>query len=122
MRLVDCAGYIASLLVFLTFTMKDMVPLRVVALFSNVAFLAYGGALHLWPVILLHGALIPINIWRLAAAFRPRETAQAAKAAPPSSPSRSPRTVSLTHALDDNRAQRKRKLNAIGKAKSAIAC
>jgi hypothetical protein len=88
-RLVDCSGYIASLLVFLTFYMKDMVPLRVVALFSNVAFLVYGGALHLWPVILLHGALIPINIWRLAAEFRTTETAQAAKAAPPSSPSRS---------------------------------
>jgi CRP/FNR family cyclic AMP-dependent transcriptional regulator len=88
-RLVDCSGYIASLLVFLTFYMKDMVPLRVVALFSNVAFLVYGGALHLWPVILLHGALIPINIWRLTAEFRTTETAKAAKAAPPSSPSRS---------------------------------
>lgn len=99
MRLVDCTGYIASLLVFLTFTMKDMVPLRVVALFSNVAFLAYGGALQLWPVIFLHGALIPINICRLAAEFRKTqtaqsvETAQAAKAAPPSSPSRSRRAA-----------------------------
>lgn len=99
MRLVDCTGYIASLLVFLTFYMKDMVPLRVVALFSNVAFLAYGGALQLWPVIFLHGALIPINICRLAAEFRKTqmaqavETAQAAKAAPPSSPSRSRRAA-----------------------------
>lgn len=105
MRLVDCTGYIASLLVFLTFYMKDMVPLRVVALFSNVAFLAYGGALQLWPVIFLHGALIPINICRLAAEFRKTqtapaakaaqaaETAPAAKAAPPSSPSRSRRAA-----------------------------
>jgi CRP/FNR family cyclic AMP-dependent transcriptional regulator len=92
-RLVDCTGYIASLLVFLTFAMKDMVPLRVVALFSNVAFLVYGGALQLWPVVLLHGALIPINIWRLAAEFRTPKTAQAAKAAPPSSPSRSRRAA-----------------------------
>jgi hypothetical protein len=86
MRLVDCTGYIASLLVFLTFYMKDVVPLRVMALFSNVAFLVYGGALHLWPVVLLHGALIPINICRLASEVRTTQTAQAAKTNPPSSP------------------------------------
>jgi len=56
--------------VFLTFYMKDMVPLRVAALFSNVAFLIYGVGLHLMPVVLLHGALIPINIHRLVSAFR----------------------------------------------------
>ncbi len=76
MRLVDISGYVASLLVFLTFYMKDMVPLRVAALFSNVAFLVYAGALHLWPVILLHSALIPVNVCRLAMELRgaPRAT------------------------------------------------
>jgi CRP/FNR family cyclic AMP-dependent transcriptional regulator len=42
MRWVDLAGYAASSLVFLTFYMKGMVPLRVIALCSNVAFLIYG--------------------------------------------------------------------------------
>jgi hypothetical protein len=78
MHLVDCTGYIASLLVFLTFAMKDMVPLRIMALCSNVAFLVYGGGLNLWPVILLHGALIPINLCRLAAELRPGGTPHAA--------------------------------------------
>jgi hypothetical protein len=59
MRWLDLAGYAASSLVFLTFYMKGMVPLRVVALCSNVAFLIYGGALHLVPIFMLHAALIP---------------------------------------------------------------
>jgi hypothetical protein len=70
MRWVDWAGYLASSLVFLTFYMKGMVPLRVVALCSNVAFLVYGGMLHLVPIFMLHAALIPINMRRLVCAWR----------------------------------------------------
>lgn len=70
MRWVDFAGYVACLLVFLTFYMKGMVPLRVVALCSNIAFLVYGGMLHLVPIFILHSALIPINLRRLLCAWR----------------------------------------------------
>jgi len=69
-RWVDLAGYVASSLVFLTFYMKDMIPLRVIALFSNVAFLIYAGMLHLAPIFILHSALIPINARRLLCAWR----------------------------------------------------
>ncbi|MBN9078121.1 MAG: cyclic nucleotide-binding protein [Rhizobiales bacterium] len=67
---MDYVGYMASSLVFLTFYMKHMIPLRVVALFSNVAFLTYGIGMHLMPVALLHCALIPINLYRLVLAIR----------------------------------------------------
>jgi hypothetical protein len=69
-RWVDLAGYVASSLVFLTFYMKDMIPLRVIALCSNVAFLIYAGTLHLAPIFILHGALIPVNVRRLLCAWR----------------------------------------------------
>jgi hypothetical protein len=69
-RWVEVAGYIASSLVFLTFYMRRMVPLRLVALCSNVAFLTYAIALHLAPIAILHGALIPVNIIRLIGALR----------------------------------------------------
>ncbi len=72
MQWVDLAGYIASSLVFLTFYMRDMISLRVVALCSNLAFLIYGGALHLTPIFILHTALIPINARRLLFAVRQR--------------------------------------------------
>jgi hypothetical protein len=50
--------------------MKHMIPLRVVALFSNVTFLTYGIGMHLMPVVLLHSALVPINLYRLILAVR----------------------------------------------------
>src|SRR5262245_59331150 len=65
MRLWDAAGYLASGLVVLAFCMKDVIPLRVVALTSNIAFLTYGIGLGLVPVWLLHAILLPINCWRL---------------------------------------------------------
>lgn len=70
-------GYAASLLVLLTFCMKGMIPLRVVALCSNVAFIAYACGMQLMPIILLHGVLIPINIYRLASAIRERRQSHA---------------------------------------------
>jgi hypothetical protein len=45
--------------------MKWMVPLRIVAICSNLAFFTYGLLLHLMPILLLHTLLIPINVVRL---------------------------------------------------------
>src|SRR5215470_11239991 len=61
----DALGYLASGLVFAAFCMKDIIPLRAVAVGSNLAFLTYGLALGLVPVWLLHAVLLPINCWRL---------------------------------------------------------
>jgi CRP/FNR family cyclic AMP-dependent transcriptional regulator len=61
----DFIGYLASILVVLTFYMDRMIALRVTAVLSNIAFLAYGISLELGPVVVLHGVLLPLNIWRL---------------------------------------------------------
>ena len=65
MSLLEAVGFLASGLVIAAFCMKDLVPLRVTALASNVAFLAYGLGLGLTPVWLLHAILLPVNCWRL---------------------------------------------------------
>lgn len=65
MDFAEVLGYLASLLVFATFYMKTMVPLRVVALASNVVFVSYGVAEGLYPVIVLHATLLPLNLFRL---------------------------------------------------------
>jgi hypothetical protein len=65
MNPLDAVGYVASVFVFAAFCMKDMIPLRLVAICSNVAFLTYGLGLGLAPVWLLHAILLPINCWRL---------------------------------------------------------
>jgi CRP-like cAMP-binding protein len=62
---VQLVGYVASLLVLSTFYMKAMIPLRCVAIVSNVAFLTYGYFAGLHPVFLLHVVLLPLNILRL---------------------------------------------------------
>jgi hypothetical protein len=62
---VDALGYAASASVLATFCMNRMVPLRVVAICSNVLFAAFGGLAHINPVLVLHVILLPINTVRL---------------------------------------------------------
>jgi CRP/FNR family transcriptional regulator, cyclic AMP receptor protein len=62
---VELAGYVASLLVFGAFYMKTMIPLRVIAILSNVAFMIYAVGDHLSPVLILHAVLLPLNCVRL---------------------------------------------------------
>jgi CRP/FNR family cyclic AMP-dependent transcriptional regulator len=56
--------------VLVTFYMRDIIPLRTVALASNFAFIAYGVALHLTPIWMLHLLLLPMNGCRLVQALR----------------------------------------------------
>lgn len=65
----EIAGYVASALVLTAFCMREMIPLRMVSLFSNLAFIAYGVALGLTPVWVLHALLLAMNGWRLAQAM-----------------------------------------------------
>lgn len=60
----ELAGYVASALVFATFYMKTMLPLRLVAMASNVAFLTYALIEGLTPIAILHAMLLPLNALR----------------------------------------------------------
>jgi hypothetical protein len=68
-------GFVASALVLAAFGMKDMINLRIVAICSNFAFIAYALVLDLPPVLVLHVILLPLNGWRLAQAFQERHGA-----------------------------------------------
>jgi len=57
-------GYFASCLVLATFSMRTMVPLRILGMMSNVAFMTYGYLGDLYPVLILHAILLPLNVWR----------------------------------------------------------
>ena len=65
MSLAELIGYAAAACVFLTFYMKTMVPLRLAGIASNVLFIVYGYFSGAHPVLILHLALLPLNIWRL---------------------------------------------------------
>ncbi len=83
MNAYEPVGYLASLLVLATFCMRDMVSLRVVAIASNFAFIAYGALAGISPVLLLHVVLLPVNLLRLAESVRSalRRRAEAANCA-----------------------------------------
>ena len=57
-------GYAASAAVLATFCMSTMIPLRILALGSNVLFMAYGYADHIYSVFVLHAILLPVNTLR----------------------------------------------------------
>jgi hypothetical protein len=63
--LINLLGYAASCAVLATFLMRTMVPLRIIAILSNVLFAAFGYIQHIYPVLFLHIVLLPINAWRL---------------------------------------------------------
>lgn len=65
-------AWLAALLVFTAFFMKTIVPLRVLGIGSNIVFILYAllGIHHgifdkVLPILVLHAALLPLNIFRL---------------------------------------------------------
>src|SRR5208282_4323297 len=70
MRIAEMAGYLAAGLVFLTFYMKTMIPLRVIGICSNCMFIIYGSLDGLYPVLVLHLILLPLNGLRLREMLR----------------------------------------------------
>jgi hypothetical protein len=70
-RTVDLLGYGSGALVLLAFSLRSLIALRSVAIASNVMFIAYAVDAHLQPVLVLHAALLPVNLWRLRQCMRP---------------------------------------------------
>ncbi|MBI5345386.1 MAG: hypothetical protein HZB83_08670 [Deltaproteobacteria bacterium] len=66
----DYIGYLAAALMFSTFYMKKMIPLRAVGASANVTFVIYAGIMHVWPLFVLHAALFPLNITRMIQMMR----------------------------------------------------
>ena len=70
MILVQLLGYLASSVVLATFCMSTMLPLRVTAIVSNVIFASYGALAGLYPVLILHLVLLPVNTLKLRQVLR----------------------------------------------------
>ena len=69
---IDLFGLAAALLVFATFCARTMHKLRLLAIASNVAFILYALPEGLWPILILHGALLPMNLWQYAQVWQRR--------------------------------------------------
>jgi len=62
---IDALGFLAAGLVLATFCMKRLIPLRALAITSNVSFILYGYRAGIEPVLVLHIILLPVNVFRL---------------------------------------------------------
>jgi CRP/FNR family transcriptional regulator, cyclic AMP receptor protein len=60
----------AGALVLVGTGLKTMIPLRWLAIGSNIGFVAYGAIHPSYPMLLLHAALLPINVYRLVEMMR----------------------------------------------------
>ena len=58
-------GFIGVTLSLISFSMHNMQALRQVAIFSNIAFIAYGLLESVLPTVVLSSILLPLNAWRL---------------------------------------------------------
>ena len=58
-------GLLAAALYFATYTVKHMLSLRIIAIASNVFFIAYGIVHWALPELVLHSVLLPLNARRM---------------------------------------------------------
>jgi hypothetical protein len=65
MHWVEILGYAGALLTLGTYSMKRMIPLRVVGICANCVFIAYGLLVPVYPQLMLHIVLLPLNAIRL---------------------------------------------------------
>ena len=62
---IDVLGYAASGMTLATFAQRTMLPMRIMAIGSNVCFIGYGAMGPFMPVLMLHLILLPVNLARL---------------------------------------------------------
>jgi len=85
-EVLNYAGYAAALLTLAAFFMVDTIRLRQIALASNVVYALWAGAGHLYPTLVLHVILFPLNAWRLSQLLRQRNLIKRALTASEVSP------------------------------------
>jgi len=61
---VEVIGYVGSILMFLSFFMKTMIPLRLTAICANIVMITYTAIKGVPPILILQSCLLPLNILR----------------------------------------------------------
>lgn len=75
--LFEMFGWAAAVLTFLTYYQKTMLPLRILGILSNLCFVSWALAFDIYPVLVLHLCLLPINGYRLIQIQRMKRRAAA---------------------------------------------
>ncbi|HSN10944.1 MAG TPA: hypothetical protein VLS51_02400 [Propionibacteriaceae bacterium] len=67
--IVQLVGYAGSILVVLSFTMRRIVPLRLVSVSGAVVTAVYGLLISAWPVLITNVVIVGIHAWYLYREF-----------------------------------------------------
>jgi CRP/FNR family transcriptional regulator, cyclic AMP receptor protein len=62
---IDIIGYTGAALMILMLAMRTMIPLRGIGICNNVLSALYGALAGVYPMLIQHTILLPINSWRL---------------------------------------------------------
>jgi len=62
---VEGIGYLGAMTTLGTYSMKRMIPLRIIGICANSLFIMYGLLAPVYPQLLLHAILLPLNVFRL---------------------------------------------------------
>jgi len=65
MSIPEILGYLATAFNIAAYSMRTMIPLRILAIMSNAVFIVYGAMGGIYPVLVLHAILLPLNAYRL---------------------------------------------------------
>ena len=70
---IEIIGYIGSVLVAVSLTMKSLLRLRIINLFGALFFAGYGLLLHAYPVAFLNGLIVCIDVYYLIQMWRQKD-------------------------------------------------
>lgn len=62
---IEAVGYAGTGFTILAYGAKHLIPLRIMAILSSLAFLTYGLLTQSYPLVLMEVVLLPINTFRL---------------------------------------------------------
>lgn len=65
MSIPEILGYLATAFNIAAYSMRTMIPLRILAIMSNAVFIVYGATGGIYPILVLHAILLPLNAYRL---------------------------------------------------------
>ena len=65
MDYLEIFGWLGAIFTLSAYSMRNMLPLRCIALAANVAFITYGALVPVYPMLALHVSLFPLNLFRL---------------------------------------------------------
>ncbi len=64
-QLIEWFGYLASIIVAISFLMKSINKLRIINTLGAICFVIYSAVIKAWPVALINTFVICVNIYYL---------------------------------------------------------